>query len=113
MDESNVNLSKFNEMERGAHNIFFDKLIHEGIAGLSILVLFFFIILNEARKLAKIDINYSRFLSVYLMGFIIFSMLNTSFSSTTGKILFFMIVGFLNNEVFRINPHKKHAIRIA
>jgi O-antigen ligase len=112
-DESNVNLNKFNELERGAHNIFFNKLIHEGIAGVSIIALFFYIILKEARKLARNDMNYSRFLSVYLMGFIIFSMLNTSFSSMNGKMLFFIMVGFLNNEVFRINLHEKHEITLS
>lgn len=100
-EESNFNLRSFAELERGAHNIFFHKLIHEGLLGLSVIIIFFYVILKQFRKASFLDERYARFLKVYMLSFILFCMFNTSFTNSIGRIFFFIPLGFLNAEILK------------
>jgi O-antigen ligase len=96
----NINLKYFTDLERGAHNVFIGKLIHEGLLGLGIIIFFFWFIINKFKKINFTNKMYGSFLKIYLVSFILFSMFNTSYTNSEGRIFFFIILGFLNTEIF-------------
>ena len=93
------NLSHFSALNLPPHNIFISKLIHEGIAGLLIISIFFFMIFFWIKKLFVMDKQYYKFLSIYFLCFIFFSMLNTSYSDPHSRVFFFIMLGFLNSGI--------------
>ena len=93
------NLLRFSALNLPPHNIFISKLIHEGIAGLLIISLFFCMIFFCIKKLFVMDRPYYKFLSAYFLCFLFFSMLNTSFSDPHSRVFFFIILGFLNSDI--------------
>jgi hypothetical protein len=101
LGESNTNLESFVELNRPVHNIFAKKLLHEGLWGLSIISIFFYIIFKQLKKISPLDKRYARFLLVYILSFTLFSMFNTTFSNASGRTCFFIMIGFLNAEVLK------------
>jgi len=106
-EKSNKNLQSFTELKRGAHNIVINKIIHEGFLGLSIIIIFFYVILKELKKVSLPDRRYATFLKVYILSFILFSMFNTSFTSVMGRTFFFIVLGFLNSEIIKVSQSKQ------
>ena len=93
---SNANLIQFDELRRGAHNMFFEKIIHEGILGLIILLAFIAVVFHKAKKSLSGYPRIAKFLAVYLAAFLLFSLFNTSFNNPVDRIFFFIPLGFLN-----------------
>jgi hypothetical protein len=100
-DEHKMHLGSFSELDKATHNFLANKLVHEGLLGLSANIIFLYIILIQFRKISLFDRRYSAFLAVYTLSFLLFSMFNTSFTSSEGKIYFFTLLGFLNAEILR------------
>jgi O-antigen ligase len=100
IDEENPNLESFEELNRAVHNLFFNKLIHEGLIGFSIIILFLYVILKQFKKISAFDQQYAGFLKIYILSFILYSMFNTPFADFE-KIFFFIFVGFLNAEILK------------
>ncbi len=98
---ANVHLGAFSELDRAEHNVFVDKLFHEGLLGLLILLLFFFYIFKDSGGAVSATSKYALFLRVYLASFIFFSMFNTTFNNINGRIFFFIALGFLNAEILK------------
>ena len=99
--EGNMNLESFEELNRAAHNMFANKLIHQGLLGLSIIIIFFYVILRQIEKASSLDSRYARFLKAYILSFILFSFFNTSFTNPIGRVFFFIPLGFLNAEILK------------
>lgn len=102
IDGSNPHLLKrFPELNRSVHNIFVDKLLHEGLLGLAVIIIFFYVILKQFKKSLFINHRYKQFLKVYILAFILFSMFNTSFTSPLERVFIFFALGFLNVEIIK------------
>ena len=85
------------------HNLFVDKLIHEGIIGLGLLIIFFYIIYKQIRIISIANRAYGNFFMAYLFAHLLFSLFNTSFSDFTGRTYFFIILGLLNIESLKMS----------
>lgn len=81
------------------HNMFVEKIIHEGIVGLGVLIYLLFIVFREIGKCFRFKHGHSLFYLIYLLSFLIFSSFNTTFSNTTGKTFLFIVIGFLNYDL--------------
>ncbi|MCP4745018.1 MAG: O-antigen ligase family protein [Desulfobacteraceae bacterium] len=88
-------------LDMPAHNVFVDKLIHEGIVGFSILVFFFYIIFKQFKLIFLLNRYYASFLITYFCAFFLFSLFNTTFSNYSGRIFFFIMLGMLNTEALK------------
>jgi O-antigen ligase len=86
------------ELDIPPHNLFVDKLIHEGIIGLGLLIILFYIVYKQIRIISIANRAYGNFFMAYFFAFLLFSFFNTTFSNPIGKIYFFTILGFLNSE---------------
>jgi hypothetical protein len=104
-EEHKLHLGSFSELDKATHNFLANKLVHEGLLGLSVNIIFLSIILRQLRNISLFDRRYGTFLGVYTLSFLLFSMFNTSFTSSEGKIYFFTLLGFLNAEILKENIH--------
>lgn len=83
-----------------SHNIIASRVINEGLAGLSMLLIFFYVIFKQFKGASAFrEVEYGNFLKVFLMAFILYAMFNTTFDNVNGKILFFTTVGLLNHAI--------------
>jgi O-antigen ligase len=97
--ENKALASAFPEVNRAPHNMIATQALHHGLLGLCILLAFFYIVFKELSQLKAHDQNYINLLKIFILTFIVFAMLNTSFSSQTGKIFLFIAIGLLNYEI--------------
>lgn len=104
-------LKSFDELDRAPHNIFFNKMIHEGLLGTTILIIFFFVIFKQFAKIISTERSYAKFSKYYLLAFLIFSFFNTPFSDSQGKIYFFIFLAFLNSEILKESLNLKDPCR--
>ena len=86
------------ELDIPPHNLFVDKLIHEGIIGLGLVIILFYIVYKQIRFISITNRAYGNFFMVYIFAFLLFSCFNTTFSNYLGKTYLFTILGFLNFE---------------
>lgn len=98
IDESNLKLEKFDELNLATHNLFMTKIIHEGLLGFLVLAGFFFYVFRKTKLTDSSNTHY-RFLRYYLYAFVIFSLFNETFSEPSIKGYFFFALGFLNATV--------------
>ena len=110
--ENSAQVRIFSELKGSEHNMFIQKLVHEGIMGICMLMLFLFFIFKDSLKAVAESSKDSIFLTLYLASFILYSMFNTVFDNPNGRIFFFISIGFLNIDIakiylFRIK-HKKY-----
>lgn len=85
-------------MNRPAHNVFATRLIYEGLAGFSLLLIFFYVLLRQLKR-APLAQGYGNFLRVYMLSFLLFSFFNATFDSASTRIAFFIAVGLLNEAI--------------
>lgn len=85
-------------MNRAAHNVFATRLIHEGLAGLSLLLVFFYVLFRQFKR-APLAQGYGNFLRAFMLSFILFSFFNATFDIASAKIPFFIAVGLLNEAI--------------
>jgi O-antigen ligase len=85
------------------HNLFINKILHEGLIGLTIITFFFYQLIARSKSLSIVNKNHANFFLIYILSFLIFSFFNTTFENITGRIYFFLIVGFLNSEILNLN----------
>lgn len=83
------------------HNLFVDKLIHEGIIGVGLIAALLYLIFKQIRFVSISNKYYADFFTAYLLAHLLFSCFNTSFSDFTGRTYFFIILGFLNSEFLK------------
>jgi O-antigen ligase len=100
-DRGNLYLLNLSETERGAHNAFVNKLLHEGLAGVLILCVFIVLILKSFKSMPLSERTYLAFLRVFILSFILFCLFNTSFESVSGRMFFIFSLGLLNVEIIR------------
>ncbi len=101
-EDSNLKLKEsFSDLNKATHNIFTEVLINTGLLGLSIIIGFFYVVFKQLKNISADDKHYANFLKTYVLSFLIFSQLNTSFSDPSVKIFFFIMLGFLNVQIMK------------
>jgi|GEM_PF-5489132 len=104
LNEENRLLAKtFSELERAPHNLFADIGVHQGLLGLGMLMIFFYVIFKQFVHVSSENRNYYNFFKVFLLAFFIYSMFNPIFTNQTGKIYLFTILGFINVDRLNMN----------
>ena len=91
-------------LTRPPHNMIVTQTVHEGFLGLSVLLILLSVVFTQLRKIRWQNTATHHFILVYLIAFVIFSMLNTSFNNPSGKIFFFFFLGLLNAETLKNQP---------
>jgi len=94
-----LGLGRYPVQTLSTDNIFARKLLHQGILGLTVLVILFYVIFKQFKNSSFKNHRYKRFLRVYILAFILFSTFNTSFSDPLSRVFFFFSLGFLNTEI--------------
>lgn len=102
-EEENSNLDVFNELNRAPHNVLANRFIHQGISGCMLLLIFFYVLLKPVKFSSSDKPNDIKFLKIYILTFILFSMFNTTFEDPNGRIYFFIPAGFLNIAYIKNN----------
>ncbi len=97
--------NSFSEFDLPPHNLFADAIAHEGILGFSAIVIFLMVIFIQIIYLKQYFPEYSTFISVYILSFLLFSFFNTTFSAPSGKLYLAVILGFLNAESIEVRIH--------
>ena len=100
---TNRHLKDFSEFNRKAHNLFASKIAHEGILGLTILLLFFYFLYREIAKLKQIDRNYAHFILCYMLSYLLLCMFNPTFNHSPCKNIYFAMIGFFNADLINYN----------
>jgi hypothetical protein len=100
LEESNINLESFQELDKAVHNMLANKLLHEGLIGFFIIILFIYIILKHPINVSHLDRDFYKFIKVYILSFLIYSMFNTSFSAFE-RIFLFISLGLLNTNILK------------
>lgn len=92
-EENRYLANLFDELNRAPHNIIANKGLHEGLFGVTILLIIFYIIYNQIKKISPQDKNYFNFLKTFILTFLLFSMFNTTFFDNS---IFCISLGLLN-----------------
>jgi O-antigen ligase len=102
-DEGQSSQMSLTGLELPPHNLFVGKLIHEGIIGMSIVMIFFYVVYKQVRIISITNKSNGDFYMAYILGFLIFSFFNTTFTNPVGKTYLFTILGFINTESLKMN----------
>jgi hypothetical protein len=96
-EEDNLKLkSSFTDLNKATHNIFAEQLANTGLLGVSIIIIFIYVVLRQFKNISTSDPRYTDFFKAYFWAFLVFSQFNTSFTDPLGKIFLFIMLGFLN-----------------
>ncbi len=111
LDEDNLFLAQsFSELNRDPHNLIATKAVHEGLLGLSVLAIFFFVIFKQLGKASFEDKPFYDFLKVFIIALLIYSLFNPVVTNETGRIFLFTALGLLNarilNHAFAKDPEE-------
>ncbi|HQO76933.1 MAG TPA: O-antigen ligase family protein [Thermodesulfobacteriota bacterium] len=98
MDGSTRSIRGSSELTGPAHNFVVDKFVHEGLLGLAVTLWFLSVLFRQGQFVMSVDRRFGQFFLVYLLSFIVFCLLNASYSSEE-RIFLFVIAGIVNMKV--------------
>lgn len=96
---NNQHLLDFDELNKATHNMFFEKIVNEGLLGFFVVVGLLVVVFRQVRSVYVEDEHLGTMLFVYFLVFFVFSLFNTSFSASAGKIYLFFAIGVLNKVI--------------